>query len=81
MARLLVSSSGHTVTSEPFCHCSMYSRQKDPLLDRLLHTGRLRFGGAIYPRQAGIRKILRAVQAGEAFYYLPDMRSRRFSSY
>jgi hypothetical protein len=22
-ARLLVSSSGHTVTSEPFCHCSM----------------------------------------------------------
>jgi KDO2-lipid IV(A) lauroyltransferase len=52
---------------------SMYSRQKDPLFDRLLHQGRLRFGGAIYPRQAGVRKILRAVQAGEAFYYLPDM--------
>jgi Kdo2-lipid IVA lauroyltransferase/acyltransferase len=52
---------------------SMYSRQKDPLFDRLLHRGRLRFGGEIYPRQAGIRKILRAVQAGEAFYYLPDM--------
>ena len=52
---------------------SMYSRQKDPLFDRLLHRGRLRFGGEIYPRQAGIRKILRAVQSGEAFYYLPDM--------
>jgi KDO2-lipid IV(A) lauroyltransferase len=52
---------------------SMYSRQKDPLFDRLLHRARLRFGGEIYPRQAGIRKILRAVQAGEAFYYLPDM--------
>jgi KDO2-lipid IV(A) lauroyltransferase len=52
---------------------SMYSRQKDPLFDRLLYEGRLRFGGAIYPRQAGIRKILRAVQAGETFYYLPDM--------
>ena len=52
---------------------SMYSRQKDPLFDRLLHRGRLRFGGQIYPRQAGIRKILRAVRAGEAFYYLPDM--------
>ena len=52
---------------------SMYSRQKDPLFDRLLHQGRLRFGGAIYPRQAGIRKILRAVQSGETFYYLPDM--------
>jgi KDO2-lipid IV(A) lauroyltransferase len=52
---------------------SMYSRQKDPLFDRLLHRGRLRFGGQIYPRQAGIRKILRAVQSGETFYYLPDM--------
>ncbi len=52
---------------------SMYSRQKDPVFDRLLQRGRLRFGGRIYPRQAGIRKVLRAVQAGEAFYYLPDM--------
>jgi KDO2-lipid IV(A) lauroyltransferase len=52
---------------------SMYSRQKDPLFDRLLYEGRLRFGGTIYPRQAGIRKILRAVQSGETFYYLPDM--------
>lgn len=52
---------------------SMYSRQKNALFDRLLHGGRLRFGGQIYPRQAGIRKILRAVQAGETFYYLPDM--------
>jgi Kdo2-lipid IVA lauroyltransferase/acyltransferase len=52
---------------------SMYSRQKDPVFDRLLQQGRLRFGGRIYPRQAGIRKVLRAVQAGEAFYYLPDM--------
>ena len=52
---------------------SMYSRQKDPVFDRLLQQGRLRFGGRIYPRQAGIRKVLRAVEAGEAFYYLPDM--------
>jgi KDO2-lipid IV(A) lauroyltransferase len=52
---------------------SMYSRQKDPLFDRLLHRGRVRFGGHIYPRQAGIRKVLRAIEAGEAFYYLPDM--------
>ncbi len=52
---------------------SMYSRQKDPVFDRLLQRGRLRFGGRIYPRQAGIRKVLRAVEAGEAFYYLPDM--------
>ena len=44
---------------------SMYSRQKDPVFDRLLQQGRLRFGGRIYPRQAGIRKVLRAVEAGE----------------
>jgi KDO2-lipid IV(A) lauroyltransferase len=52
---------------------SMYSRQKDPMFDRLLHRGRLRFGGQLYSRQEGIRKVLRAVQSGEAFYYLPDM--------
>ncbi len=52
---------------------SMYSRQKDPLFDRLLQRGRLRFGGRLYPRQAGIRKVLRAIESGEAFYYLPDM--------
>lgn len=52
---------------------SMYSRQKDPLFDRLLHQGRVRFGGRLYARQAGIRRILRAVEAGDALYYLPDM--------
>jgi len=52
---------------------SMYSKQKDPLFDRLLYEGRTRFGGELYPRQAGIRKVLRAIQAGARFYYLPDM--------
>jgi KDO2-lipid IV(A) lauroyltransferase len=52
---------------------SMYSRQKDPLFDRLLQRGRLRFGGKLYARQAGIRKVLKSVQSGESFYYLPDM--------
>lgn len=52
---------------------SMYAKQKDPLFERLLYEGRVRFGGRLYPRQAGIRKVLREVQAGVAFYYLPDM--------
>jgi KDO2-lipid IV(A) lauroyltransferase len=52
---------------------SMASRQKDPLFDRLLREGRLRFGGNLYSRQDGIRKVLRAVEGGETFYYLPDM--------
>jgi KDO2-lipid IV(A) lauroyltransferase len=52
---------------------SMYSRQKDPLFDRLMYQGRTRFGGRLYARQAGIRRILRVIQSGEPFYYLPDM--------
>jgi Kdo2-lipid IVA lauroyltransferase/acyltransferase len=52
---------------------SMYSRQKDPLFERLMYQGRTRFGGRLYPRQAGIRKVLRVIQSGEPFYYLPDM--------
>ena len=52
---------------------TIYSRQKDPLFDRLLLQGRGRFGGRLYPRQAGIRKVLREVQSGAVFYYLPDM--------
>jgi Kdo2-lipid IVA lauroyltransferase/acyltransferase len=52
---------------------SMYARQKDPLFERLMYEGRVRFGGRLYPRQAGIRKVLRELKAGVAFYYLPDM--------
>lgn len=52
---------------------SMYARQKNPLFERLMYEGRVRFGGRLYPRQAGLRKVLREVNAGVAFYYLPDM--------
>jgi KDO2-lipid IV(A) lauroyltransferase len=52
---------------------SMYSRQKDALFERLMFQGRTRFGGRLYARQAGIRKVLRVIQSGEPFYYLPDM--------
>jgi KDO2-lipid IV(A) lauroyltransferase len=59
--------------SQEYTMASMYARQKDSLFDRLLVEGRTRFGGEIFPRQAGIRKILRALQSGARFYYLPDM--------
>lgn len=52
---------------------TIYSKQKDPLFDRLLLQGRGRFGGRLYSRQAGIRKVLREVQSGTVFYYLPDL--------
>jgi Kdo2-lipid IVA lauroyltransferase/acyltransferase len=51
----------------------MYSRQKDPLFERLLYGGRTRFGAHLFPRQAGVRKGLRAVASGALYYYLPDL--------
>jgi KDO2-lipid IV(A) lauroyltransferase len=52
---------------------SMYSRQKDPRFDRLLHAGRTRFGGRLYSRQEGLRGPLRSIKSGRPFYYLPDL--------
>jgi KDO2-lipid IV(A) lauroyltransferase len=52
---------------------SMYSRQKDPVFDRLLYEKRLRFGGHLFARRDELRQAVRAIRAGTPFYYLPDM--------
>ena len=53
---------------------SIYSRQKDPLVDRMLYRGRTRFGDQfILSRQAGMRPIVRALKEGRPLFYLPDM--------
>jgi KDO2-lipid IV(A) lauroyltransferase len=52
---------------------SLYSHQKDPALDRLLLRGRTRFRKNIVSRQQGLRKVLRWINAGIPFYYLPDL--------
>ena len=51
----------------------MYSRQKDPRFERLMYEGRTRFGGRMFPRQAGIKEGLRVIDEGVLYYYLPDM--------
>ena len=52
---------------------SVYSRQKDPGLDRFVRERRLRFGsGIIFSRQEGLRPALRALRNGHCFFYLPD---------
>lgn len=51
----------------------MYSRQKDPVLERLLYRGRTRFGGRMIPRQAGVKEGLGAIASGALYYYLPDL--------
>src|SRR5205814_9714581 len=48
----------------------MYSRQKDPRFDAHLYRGRTRFGGRMFPRQAGVAEGLRAIDEGALYYYL-----------
>jgi KDO2-lipid IV(A) lauroyltransferase len=53
---------------------SMYSRQKNPVIDRLLYKGRTRFKPTVlFARKEGIRKIVKSLRDGFPFYYLPDM--------
>ncbi len=53
---------------------SIYSRQTNEVFDAVLFAGRRRFGRqTLLARQEGVRPALRAMQAGQPFYYLPDM--------
>ncbi len=64
---------GGTRLSTEWAGCSMYSRQKDAFVDRVLLRGRTRFIAArLLSRQEGIRPLLRAIRGGLPFYYLPD---------
>jgi KDO2-lipid IV(A) lauroyltransferase len=52
---------------------SMYSRQKDAYVTRLLERYRSRFKPVtLLSRQDGIRGAIREMQRGLPFYYLPD---------
>lgn len=54
--------------------CSLYSRQSNPDLDRMLLAGRTRFGQSrIIARNDGVKPIVRAMRDGLPLYYLPDM--------
>jgi Kdo2-lipid IVA lauroyltransferase/acyltransferase len=53
---------------------SMYSKQKNPIVDALMLKGRLRFGAvSLFSRQDGLKPAIRAIRDGLPFYYLPDM--------
>jgi len=53
---------------------SIYSRQKNPVLDRVFMKARLRFGSpTLVSRQDGLRNAIRIIRSGKAFYFLPDM--------
>jgi Kdo2-lipid IVA lauroyltransferase/acyltransferase len=53
---------------------SIYSRQRNPVLDRIFLRARTRFGAPhLVSRQEGLRSVVRAIKAGKPFYFLPDM--------
>jgi KDO2-lipid IV(A) lauroyltransferase len=52
----------------------IYTEQSNPYWNRVLKAGRLRFGrGEAYPREAGIRPVLRRIKEGCSFFNMPDM--------
>ncbi|MCE2679400.1 MAG: lysophospholipid acyltransferase family protein [Burkholderiales bacterium] len=53
---------------------TMYSNQKNPILNNLLKTGRARIGEPVLlSRQEGVRGIIKNLKSGKPLYYLPDM--------
>ena len=53
---------------------SIYSRQRNPVLDRIFLKARTRFGDPhLVSRQEGLRSIIRVIKSGKPFYFLPDM--------
>ncbi len=53
---------------------SIYSRQKNPVLDRIFWRARTRFGDPLLvSRQEGLRAVIRVIRSGKSFYLLPDM--------
>ena len=52
---------------------SVYSNQKNPVLNARMYAGRNRFANAhIVSRQAGLRSIIKAMKNHAPFLYLPD---------
>lgn len=52
---------------------SMYSRSRNPVLDHYLLKSRTRFTEAVLAsRHEGIRPLIKTIQSGLPFYYLPD---------
>ena len=59
--------------STEFKVASMYSRARNPVVDRYLLKSRSRFTEAVLAsRHEGIRPLIRIIQSGLPFYYLPD---------
>ena len=53
---------------------SMYQQQSDPVMDRAMRAGRLRFhNGELFARSDSAKPLVKAIRQGHAFFNLPDM--------
>lgn len=51
---------------------SFVKKQKNEILDWLMHRQRVQYGGHLYERSQGIKPFIRTVKKGYLGYYLPD---------
>lgn len=51
---------------------SMVKPQPNPIIDDALNRGRRRYGSPLVQREQGLRPVVRGLDAGMIFYYLPD---------
>ena len=49
-----------------------YKAMRNPVFDWLLANRRVRYGGTIFPREDGLRPIIRATRMGDPLVYLAD---------
>ena len=49
-----------------------YKSMRNPVIDWLLANRRVRYGGTIFPREDGLRPIIRATRMGDPLVYLAD---------
>ncbi|MCK5001405.1 MAG: lipid A biosynthesis acyltransferase [Gammaproteobacteria bacterium] len=49
-----------------------YKSMRNPVFDWLLANRRVRYGGTIFPREDGLRPIIRATRTGDPLVYLAD---------
>lgn len=51
---------------------AMAKRQKNPVMDWLMHRQRVQYGGRVYERDNGIKPFIKSIRDGYLGYYLPD---------
>jgi len=52
--------------------CTMMHSARNPVYDWFLNRQRVRFGGKVYERSAGLKPIIKDMRNGYHFFYLPD---------